>query len=96
MATDGAEGRNVALVHVNRLSCEFKRRDDVGISPPITRNGGLVVFPLIALEVFVISFVPDPFLPGRDGPLNATTTSWLTRGRPHQFMLMWANSRCSL
>jgi hypothetical protein len=25
-----------------------------------------------------------------------TTTSWLVRGRPRQFMVMWLNSRCSI
>ena len=25
-----------------------------------------------------------------------TTTSWLVRGRPRQFMVMWENSRCSI
>ena len=24
-----------------------------------------------------------------------TTTSWLVRGRPRQFIVMWENSRCS-
>ena len=25
-----------------------------------------------------------------------TMTSWLVRGRPRQFMVMWENSRCSI
>lgn len=28
--------------------------------------------------------------------MQFNTTSWLVRGRPRQFMLMWANSRCSM
>src|SRR5208337_3670799 len=29
-------------------------------------------------------------------PISLTTTSWLTKGRPLQFILMWLNSRCSI
>src|SRR5450756_228101 len=29
-------------------------------------------------------------------PISFTTTSWLTKGRPLQFMLMCENNRCSI
>jgi len=28
--------------------------------------------------------------------MAATMTSWLVRGLPRQFMVMWENSRCSI
>ena len=38
----------------------------------------------------------DPQPPGvAVEPINSTITSWLTQGRPRQFMLMWENKRCS-
>lgn len=29
-------------------------------------------------------------------PIKLTTTSWLVKGRPRQFMEMWLNRRCSI
>jgi hypothetical protein len=32
----------------------------------------------------------------RVAAIRLTTTSWLVRGRPRQFIVMWENNRCSI
>jgi hypothetical protein len=32
----------------------------------------------------------------RVAPINSTTTSWLSSGRPRQLAVIWLNNRCSI
>src|ERR1700691_1570090 len=47
------------------------------------------------LRLSSLAFTFNPFFV-IVAPINLTTTSWLTRGRPLQFILIWLKRRCSI